>query len=514
MKYDAITLDTNIFYKEGFDLEGGLLKHLMEFQLSPTGSVQLILSEIVYREVQKHLIENAENTSKKIESAVKEVSKQRLIPQETHQQLAEIAESVQPSETAKTRLKDFVKTTGAEIIPAEGMDIKALIESYFTPSPPFEKSDKNKKKNEFPDAIALLSLEAWAASKQKKLLAVSNDEGWANFARDSQWIDVESDLTPALQKFQEHAEVAASTVATFVSGLESGEYPDIMGKIRNCVSDGVSSAPVFADIVYPYYSESETELTYEGLSFLKRGDDYDIGVVQSGQNRIIARIGVLVSVNAVGHFYHKRPDHMFKGVDPRDIDEVPTGKCIIERESDLKAAILVILERDFSGEKKEKFKMSEIELIQMPDTVNFGDVDGGEEMSREFYLYLKKELENGQYPWEHRFAADCTERVLPIIKRKYSHLAPAVESAVAAARMPDVADPKGAIRDLAGAMADVDRATRRPVVGSGSGAIAFAPDITAVAVARPARDLADSPDAERKWQADRFKDYKLGRVSS
>ena len=150
----------------------------------------------------------------------------------------------------------------------------------------------------------------------------------------------------------------------------------------------------------------------------------------------------------------------------------------------------------------------------MPDTVNFGDVNGREEMSRKFYLDLKKELENGQYPWEHLFAADCTERVLPIIKREYSHLAPCVESAVTAARMPDVADPKEAIRDLAEAMAAVYRATQRPVVGSGGGAIAFAPDITAVAVARPARDLADSPDAERKWQADRFKAYKLDRVSS
>ena len=150
----------------------------------------------------------------------------------------------------------------------------------------------------------------------------------------------------------------------------------------------------------------------------------------------------------------------------------------------------------------------------MPDTVNFGDVNGREEMSREFYLYLKKELGNGQCPWEHLFAADCAERVLSIIKRKWPSLAPSVETAVKDARTSAVVDRAAAVRDLAGSMTAVNRATRRPVVGAGGGAPAPAPNITAVAVARSAGGLADSPDAELKWQADRFKAYKLDRVSS
>ena len=101
---------------------------------------------------------------------------------------------------------------------------------------------------------------------------------------------------------------------------------------------------------------------------------------------------------------------------------------------------------------------------------------------------LYKELENGQYPWEHRFAADCAAHVLPIIRRKCPHLAPSVETAVEAARRQAVVDPKAAVMGLARAMAPVAQATRRPVVGAGGGAPAFAPNITAVAVARSARE--------------------------
>ena len=89
-----------------------------------------------------------------------------------------------------------------------------------------------------------------------------------------------------------------------------------------------------------------------------------------------------------------------------------------------------------------------------------------EQGAHEFY----KELGNGQYPWEHLFAADCVERVLSIIKRQWPHLAPSVETAVEAARRQAVVDSKAAVMGLAAAMAAVDRATRRSVVGGGGGA--------------------------------------------
>ena len=52
MEYDAITLDANIFIRNALNLEGGMLQQLHQFK---RGSVQFILSEIIIRELVKHL---------------------------------------------------------------------------------------------------------------------------------------------------------------------------------------------------------------------------------------------------------------------------------------------------------------------------------------------------------------------------------------------------------------------------------------------------------------------------
>lgn len=52
MKYDAITLDTSIFDRYDLALEAGMLKQMEQFQ---GGNSQFVLSEIVIREVHRHL---------------------------------------------------------------------------------------------------------------------------------------------------------------------------------------------------------------------------------------------------------------------------------------------------------------------------------------------------------------------------------------------------------------------------------------------------------------------------
>ena len=42
-------------------------------------------------------------------------------------------------------------------------------------------------------AIALITLEAWAKEKDQKILAISEDQGWADFAGNSDWKDVEKE---------------------------------------------------------------------------------------------------------------------------------------------------------------------------------------------------------------------------------------------------------------------------------------------------------------------------------
>ena len=61
--------------------------------------------------------------------------------------------------------------------------------------------------------------------------------------------------------------------------------------------------------------------------------------------------------------------------------------------------------------------------------------------------YLK-ELHDKQYPWAHRFAADCVEHVLPIVERKWPFLAPDLSAAVDFARNADGAKCDDALEKL------------------------------------------------------------------
>ena len=65
--YDAITVDTNIFDEQQLNLEGGLLKQLYQFK---DGSPKFVLSEIVVREVGRHLQDRAQKTNTALSSAI------------------------------------------------------------------------------------------------------------------------------------------------------------------------------------------------------------------------------------------------------------------------------------------------------------------------------------------------------------------------------------------------------------------------------------------------------------
>src|SRR5262245_13827226 len=176
MQYDALTLDTNIFDENGCNLEAAMLGQLSQFK---EGSVQLVLSEIVAKELSGHLERKAKELAAKLGSTIEQAIKNGLLTDEaaTDSRLRPVA----PLEAVKKRVSAFIEKTGLRIIPANGAEINELIKRYFAPSAPFEGSGK--KKNEFPDAIALLSIEKWAKDNKKKILAVSKDGGWKVFTK-------------------------------------------------------------------------------------------------------------------------------------------------------------------------------------------------------------------------------------------------------------------------------------------------------------------------------------------
>lgn len=365
MQYDAITLDTNVFDRNGLVLESGLLAQMTQFS---GGSAQFIMSEIVLREVHRHLVEKAKNSRDDFIAATKRAIEHGVIADDNRTALDEISKkSIDPSEAAKLRIEKYLKETGAEIIPADTTDIRALIKSYFELSPPFEGSGK--KKNEFPDAIALLSLEAWAVEKGIKILAVSYDKGWAEFAAKSHHIDVLEDLPGALSMLQKDTEHAQKVMNLVLKRLVAGEDPDFLSDIEAHVSDEVSSASVFPEAASSFYYEPDfVELELQKLDFRYREGELDMDIVAVGAGRIVTRLGIEVFADASTSF-------SFQVKDGIDKDYVSIGGCHAATEISFPASILVTLEGDFSNLDELDYVASGIELIGMIDTVDFGEVE-------------------------------------------------------------------------------------------------------------------------------------------
>lgn len=364
MRYDAITLDTNIFTDGGYRLESGLFSQLSQFK---TGSARFVLSEIVYRELRRHLIKGSQERRDKLISTVNSARFHGFLPPEQSQRLVDICNTASSAEdVVEKRLQAFAAANAMEIIPASGASIEDVLRLYFSPSPPFEPSGA--KKEEFPDAIALLSLEAWAKDRDLKLLAVSDDGGWAAYATTSSHLDVQKDFATALATFQEQHTEAQGFVTALLTAASEGRARTLIDDIEKALTDPVASLEVRADLhSSEHIKASLVELELEGIKLSGHDGKIAFKIVRTGSNRIVFTVLATLNVGAsVGVTFQSWDEETG---DYQDYDEV--GYAMGDWfESDL------MIEMSTDGLFPE---IEHVELLEPIDEVDFGFVQSAQE---------------------------------------------------------------------------------------------------------------------------------------
>jgi PIN domain len=196
----ALSIDTAVFDKYGCHLDFAVLNKLDQFKRSVTA---LLFSEVVVNEIKNHIVRAAEDTQRELKKAIRQQGKRWKTEIDIGRLPPALALLADPANAAEAQLNDYLAAVGGEVVPASGsVDISGeLLRRYFASESPFENNDK--KKYEFPDAIALLSLEALAKEKKKLLLCVSPDKGWKNFAARSPYLVCIADLEAALSFFND-----------------------------------------------------------------------------------------------------------------------------------------------------------------------------------------------------------------------------------------------------------------------------------------------------------------------
>lgn len=363
MKYDFLTLDTQAFNKNSFHFEGPWLSQLKQFK---DGSTKVVISEVVVGELIRQLAEKIRQAKDDFDASTK---KALLYGLDAQAAADLIVLKGKPRALAEARVKAYLESIGAVEIPANQTDIDQVLAAYFKPAPPFASSAK--KKSEFPDAIALLSLEAWADKLGKRILAVSGDGDWTAFADWSTTIGVLTTIEDALALLSAHAEEARDLVAAKLAEIDDADS-EAAKTFQDLLATELENVSVFPD-----YSSSQPAEVESGelslISFFVAGEapDYTFDVIQVGSDTIAASVDLRVKAKVSAEVN-------FSVWDSIDRETIPMGSVTAESEvEDLEATVIVTW--NYSA-FDEAWELASVELgsIEDPD-LGYVEMDWGDQ---------------------------------------------------------------------------------------------------------------------------------------
>ncbi len=215
------SIDTNLIQAAGYNFAQGAL-HQLPNQLPE--SIGLQLPEIVVSEIVKHRMESVHKANKQLEGAAEDLHRLTKID------ISEVRGSVDKLNVIEAathrftqQVHDYVAQCRGAVLPTAGIDaVKSLFADYFAQRPPFGLSEK--KKSEFPDAMCLWQLGQYAKDNDTIGIIASDDEGWKQYAAESQTLYCAGSIDELAALFaatNEHAEFIKTKIAAAIKDAGS-----------------------------------------------------------------------------------------------------------------------------------------------------------------------------------------------------------------------------------------------------------------------------------------------------
>lgn len=358
----AIAVDTSIFDTKQLDLECGLLSRLQQFA---DGSIKVVFPDVIVREIEAHLLADIEAAATAIKQAQRLVKKSWM-----HLSAAPFlhaADVVLKADTtrriAKNRLDDYLKKISADVVKAEEhVCLGDVMNRYFDCKPPF--GEKESKRYEFPDALALLALESWAHKNDTRVLVASTDGDWKSYCAESPRLVHINDLATALGCFQrETANFACQRLAElFHADDKLGFYSAIREAISNQNWEKIEITPEATSNFN--FREDVIEISEFRFRIRIAGERVAIEPVDYGEDYLVVQLTVDADLDVAYHF-------VFENWDGVDRDYVPMGSGRTKREENIELQVLVTLGGDIPG----RMKIEEVELLPQKLHVSLGEIE-------------------------------------------------------------------------------------------------------------------------------------------
>ena len=364
MEIGFIAIDTNVLERAGYNFDSGILNQLRQFEKS---KVRLVFPEIVIEESRSHILKDFEEHLEKCLSSLEKLKRKKNL---SESKFSEIKKLLGSHEDAKNivaaRLEKFKKETNAELIPSSLANLDQIVSDYFNEAPPFEK--KSEKKNEFPDSIALHSLEKWATQHGFKGFIISYDQGWEKFAETSDYLIYQQDLPKVLQEISQINSniVQRERIKEFISLVFSEETEPDYGFIRSGLEEQIDDLDPNFHLAtgFHHYSIDYFEIELLGFEPQIIGDELETYIVNESENLFTINLPIWLSISVVC-------DVELFFWDSIDKDEVSAGSSEISKNEEIEASILIEIEVD----DRQIFRISNIELSTSSVEIDLGELD-------------------------------------------------------------------------------------------------------------------------------------------
>ena len=363
----AISIDTAIFDGKLRNFENAVLRRLDQFSERDIG---VVIVDVVAEEMKAHLRDDAVATQRALRKALRAHTNRwrREAPEGEDTVLALNADA---ASFAKAEFDGFLKRVNGEVISAGDTPeaVQQVFRRYFAEEPPFGSADK--RKSEFPDAFALLRLEALAAKQGKALICVSPDKGWIEYAAQSDHLICIGRLEEALALFNAADQHVADAIVEMWRQGKGGAFID---EISNAFEYRLD------DLDFDIEGRADVSFEAEPLGAVLQ----HVPPQRIGQPTVIAVDGETVTftvrVEAVVGF---EASFSFYVTDSIDRDEVSLGSEEAYVEKTLPFDLTITADRSL----KDGPVFHEVEVTKRRFEVDFGYVEAfpGEDPTHEKY---------------------------------------------------------------------------------------------------------------------------------
>ena len=172
-----VTLDTNVFDANKLDFSKestlGLLVNYVE-----AGKIKIVLSNIVIKEVEKHVIKSSNSICsafRELRKKALNIASEGLLEQVGIKPDALFLNKIEYQEKCLDVWNKFLESLKPEIMDLSLVDFKGIVDDYFELNPPFENGEKKRK--EFPDAFIANQIRE-RFGKDEIIAIISNDKGF------------------------------------------------------------------------------------------------------------------------------------------------------------------------------------------------------------------------------------------------------------------------------------------------------------------------------------------------